>query len=196
MRGGVRPAGVVLRLALATLLPLGAFALAACEDSMSAGVADESLTSIEAQAVTYGMSSFLTTEGIRSGSVFADTSFHYQDSTVVRMYGVQSTIFNEQGRELAMVRADSGRLNQRTEQMTAWGDVEVSLPGRNCRIFTSEIHYDPPTQQIRSDAPVRFEEGGRVTTGAAFASDLRFERFRISSPVGPANICRDGAGGF
>jgi LPS export ABC transporter protein LptC len=170
-------------------------ALASCEPPTSAGVADAALTQIDSDYVSYEMRSFLTTEGVRSGTVYADTAFVYEDSATARLFGFQMTIFDERGVEQAFVVADSGRLNQRTEEMTAWGEVVVDLPARSCRITTTEIQYDPPGRQIRTDAPVRFEQGGRVATGNGFVSDLMLESFRIQQLVGPFNICSVAGGG-
>jgi LPS export ABC transporter protein LptC len=85
---------------------------------------------------------------------------------------------------------------QRSEEMDAWGNVVVDLPARNCRITSDEIHYSPPSQQIRTDKPVRFEQNGIVVTGAGFSSDLQMQNFRILRPVGPLlSLCNAPQGG-
>jgi LPS export ABC transporter protein LptC len=156
--------------------------------------ADPSLTSMDADFVTYGMDSNLTTEGVRSGRVHADTAFFYETSTEWRMHGVRMTVFNEQGVDQATVVADSGELNEASQQMVARGNVAVELPNSSCQIETSELHYDPINEQIRSEQPSLFRQGGRTLTTAGFTSDLRFENFTFRQPVGPANICARAGG--
>ena len=56
----------------------------------------------------------------------------------------------------------------------------------------ASIHYDPPLNQIRTEAPVTFEQGGRVTRGASFSSNLTFDNIIIRYPQGPASICSSG----
>jgi LPS export ABC transporter protein LptC len=156
--------------------------------------ADPSLTGVDADFVIYGMESYLTNEGVRSGRVQADTAFMFEATTEWRMHGVRMTVFNELGVDQATVVADSGQLNEATEQMVARGNVVVELPNTSCTIESSELHYDPLAKQIRSEQSTRFLQGGRVTSAAGFTSDLEFRNFSLRSPVGPANICQQTGG--
>jgi LPS export ABC transporter protein LptC len=150
---------------------------------------------MDASFTTYSMESYLTTDGVRSGQVHADTAFFYEDTSQWRLLGVRMTVFDELGASQATVVADSGRLTQSTEQMTAWGNVQVELPNSSCRIASSTLDYDPVVGEIRTDQPVEFRQGERVTRGSGFTSDLEFENFTIRSPVGPINICSRTAAG-
>lgn len=174
-----------------------ALLLAACDEPTSSGnIAGDELTSIDADNVQYDMRSIFTAEGVRSGFVTADSAFVYADSSRARMYGVEIIFEDTRGIEQARVVADSGSLVQRTEEMDAYGNVVVELPGRGCRITSEEIHYSPPTQQIRTDKAVRFEQNGIVATGAGFTSDLQMQNFDILRPSGFFfNICDATPGG-
>jgi LPS export ABC transporter protein LptC len=175
---------------LRSVAALSAWALGACTEPISTPPAGDDLTAIAADNVQYDMRSIFTAEGVRTGVVDADSAFIYADSADAHMYGVNITFENERGLELARVVADSGRLNQRTERMQAWGSVVVELPERGCRILTEEIRYDPPAQQIHTDKAVRFEQSGMVATGAGFTSDLQMTEFTILQPSGPFfNMC-------
>jgi LPS export ABC transporter protein LptC len=172
-----------------------AFALTACGEETTRPVAGDDLTAIDANSVQYDMRSIFTAEGVRTGYVTADSAFIYADTgSVARMYKVNITFENERGIEQATVVADSGSLNQQTEKMDAWGNVVVTLGGRGCRITSSEIHYDPPAQQIYTNQPVRFEQSGQVATGSGFTSDLQMNNFSIRNPVGPFSICSESQG--
>lgn len=186
----------VARRPVAGALSLLSWALAsACGAPTTAGVADEALTRIDADNVTYGMRSYLTAEGVRSGEVMADSAYmFYRDSSVVHLFTVEMTVFNERGLEHARVVADSGRLDERSERMVAWGNVVVTLPEGNRRIETSELHYDPPAESIWSDSSVVITQDGRVTRGSSFRSSLTFENWSIGNPVGAATL-RPPAGG-
>ena len=169
-----------------------AFALTACGEEATRPIAGDDLTEIDASSVQYDMRSIFTAEGVRTGFVTADSSFIYADSAgEARMFGVHITFEDARGVEQATVVADSGRLNQRTEKMDAWGNVVVTLGGRSCRITSSEIHYDPPAQRIYTDQAVQFEQAGQVATGSGFTSDLQMQVFSIRNPVGPFSICND-----
>ena len=168
-----------------------ALTLTACKEPMSTPIAGDDLTAIDAASVQYDMRSVFTAEGVRSGSVTADSAFVYADSSMARMFRVNITFEDTRGIEQARVVADSGRLNQQTEKMDAWGNVVVELSGRACRITSTEIHYDPPQQKIYTDQPVRFEQMGQVASGSGFTSDLQMQQFSIQNPVGPFSICND-----
>ena len=166
----------------AALLP--AFA-AACGDDAATPVADESLLSLGDVGVLYGMRSYLHTEGTRSGEVAADSAFEVPDSSQTRLFGMEMTLYYEDGRDRARVRADSAILNQRTEQLTAWGNVVARVLDQGIEVASSELRYDPQGQQIWSDsATVITRDDGSVTRGTAFRSDLVFQNWELANPVG------------
>ncbi|HSG50136.1 MAG TPA: LPS export ABC transporter periplasmic protein LptC, partial [Longimicrobiales bacterium] len=166
----------------AALLP--AF-VAACRDDAATPVADESLLSLGDVGVLYGMRSYLHTEGTRSGEVAADSAFEVPDSSQTRLFGMEMTLYYEDGRDRARVRADSAILSQRTEQLTAWGNVVARVLDQGIEVASSELHYDPQGQQIWSDsATVITRDDGSVTRGTAFRSDLVFQNWELTNPVG------------
>jgi LPS export ABC transporter protein LptC len=192
-RGRVR---ALARVVVASTIVALVVVVSACQQPTSnAGTADPSLTNMDASFTTYSMDSYLTTEGVRSGQVHADTAFFYEETAQWRLMGVRMTVFDEIGASQATVVADSGRLTESTEQMTAWGNVRVELPNSSCQIESTELQYDPLADEIRTDKPVEFRQGDRVTRGSGFTSDLEFENFSIRSPVGPINICSGPSGG-
>lgn len=166
-------------------------AFTACQQEpiSGSGPADPTLTGMDADYQIYGMETYLTTEGVRSGQVRADTAFFYEDSVQWRMLGVRMTVYDGQGRDQATIVADSGTRNDATQQMVARGSVVVELPNSSCHIEGSELFYDPVGEQIRSDKPAQFRQGDRTLSTAGFTSDLKFENFSFRSPVGPVNIC-------
>jgi LPS export ABC transporter protein LptC len=193
-RKGRGPRWLAATFSGSTMLAVSLVASSCQQPTSDAGTADPALLNMDAAFTTYSMDSYLTTDGVRSGQVFADTASYYEETGQWRMLGVRMTVFDEMGASQAPVVADSGRLTQNTEQMTAWGNVRVELPTSSCTIESSELDYDPVAGEIRTTKPVTFRQGGRVTTGSGFRSDLRFERFSISSPVGPANVCTRSVG--
>ena len=170
---------------MGALLPLGA-----CQAPTETPIAGAELTHIRADQVIYGMTTYLTQDGVRSGQLRADSAYYFNDSTNVQLYGVDMTVFTAQGTERAQVVADSGRLHERTERMVAWGEVVATLPEGDRKIETSELHYDPQGNRIWSDSLTTFTEGGRVTRGSCFESDLQFQSRRICSIRGAADIGR------
>ncbi|MCG6957039.1 MAG: hypothetical protein LJF04_13705, partial [Gemmatimonadetes bacterium] len=99
------------------LAPAGAAAVvmavaltAGCNKPVDTPVAAEEVQEIKADMVTYGMTSYLTVDGVRQGRVDADTAYLYNDSSEVSIIGMHVIFFDDNGRDRATVTADSGRL--------------------------------------------------------------------------------------
>ena len=157
---------------------------------------------VGADQIIYGLEEYLTHDGIRSGEVTADSAYLFRDSSVVRMYTLDMTTYTENGSPRAHIVADSGRLQQRSEEMVAWGEVVLTIIDGSRRIESTELHYDPGAGRIWSDSATTFREANRVTRGSCFDSDLEFRNVRICSIRGAADIGRvpppdssDGGGG-
>lgn len=180
------------RLPAAALLLLAP--LAACQDPAATTLADETLRELEADQVLYEMSTYATTNGIRQARIEADSAYFFRDSSVVHLQGVNMTIYGESGAERASVVADRGRMERRSEMLTAQGNVMLRIPEQNRIIESTELHYDPSGDRIWSDSATTMREGNRVTRGTCFNSDLQFRNYNVCNLRGAATGV-PGAGG-
>lgn len=161
--------------------------LAGCSREISTPVADQDLLSLEADAVVFGMSSFITTSGVREGRIEADTAYVYDDEESAQLRQMKVIFYDENGRERATVTGRTGDWNRATDRMIARGDVELFVHQDSSRIESAEIHYDPSIGRIWSDsASVRTDKDGAVTTGSSFETDLTFENIIIHDMRGGA----------
>jgi len=159
--------------------------LGACEDPSNPNIADSELTEIEADNVIFGMTSFLTTSGVREGRVAADTAFIYSDSARVYLRSMELVFYQEDGRARATVTALRGEMDTNTDAMLAQGNVVLIVHEDGRKIETSELHYDPQRDRIWSDSTtVQTLADGRVSRGTAFESDMEFRNVRIENPRG------------
>lgn len=169
----------VLMLRVATVATLFSGA-AACEQPFTTRVADEELQSMEADNVIFGMTSYLTSSGVREGRIQADTAYMFADSSLAQLRNMEIVFYDEAGREIATVTGLRGRWSQDTDEMIARGDVVLFVHSDSSRIESPEIHYDPNSDRIWSDsATVRTEQDGSVTSGSSFESDITFENILI-----------------
>jgi LPS export ABC transporter protein LptC len=170
----------------AALLAVGTV-LAACSREISTPVADHDLLAMEADAVVFGMLSFITTSGVREGRIEADTAYVYDDEESAELRQMKVTFYDENGRERATVTGRTGDWNRATDRMIARGDVELFIHQDSSLIESAEINYDPSVGRLWSDsASVRTDKDGAVTTGSAFESDLTFENIIIHDMRGGA----------
>ena len=174
---------------------VGAVCIGGCEDVQPTLVADETLVGIDADAVLFHMEDYLSSEGVRSGVVRADTAHVYNDSSEIRMWGVEMTLFHEDGSERAHVTSEQGTLDSVTEEMTARGNVVLVMNQGAQRVESPELHYDPAGDRIWSDSNSVFTRDGRVTRGTCFRSDLSFTTYSVCNIRGSAGAIRgDGPG--
>ena len=169
-------------------------ALAACSDDAATPIAEDVLERIGAENLTFGLRSYLRTDGIRTGQVVADSAFEFPDSSFTRLYAMEMSLFHENGRDRARIVADSAILHTRTEELTAWGNVVARVVDTGMTIRSPELQYDPTAQQIWSDSSTVIEqEDGSVTRGSSFRSDLEFENWSMTEPEGTIPRERPGA---
>jgi LPS export ABC transporter protein LptC len=169
-----------------SLLAAAAVALAACGDVENTTVATEFMQGIDAPVV-FGMTSYITAEGVRQARVRADTAFTFADSAKVDLRVMTVDFYDEAGVERATVRGARGEWNQETDMMVARGDVELRVHSDSSIVRSQEIHYDPQTDRIWSDsATSRTMVDGSVTRGTSFESDIEFTDIRILNVRGDA----------
>lgn len=157
---------------------MAVFALA-CTEENPTPVASAELQRMGADNLMVRMETFITTGGIREGQVQADTAFFFNDSTTAILRQARLTIYNDNGAPRATVTALHGRFDQTTNELTAWGDVVLTINEGNRRVETSELNYDPDRDRIWSDSATVMYEGGRTIRGQSFESDLEFRNARV-----------------
>ena len=172
---------------LAMALRVGALlATVACQDEQETPVASAFAQGIDGP-VLFGMSAFLTTNGVREGLVEADTAYTFQDSTKLDLRRMTVIFYDENGRERATVIGRTGEYDQESGRMVSRGDVVLRVHTDSSRIESPEIHYDPDIDRIWSDsATVRTLANGTVTRGSAFESDIDFTNVRVLNIRGGA----------
>lgn len=173
----------------ATVAAVAAVLVAACNKDVATPVAAASTQEIKADGIMYGMTSYVMAAGVRQGRVDADTAYAYNDSAEVSLKGMHVIFYDDNGRERASVKADSGRMNQRTQKMVARGHVVLVVATDGSKIESAEMNYDPDRNLIWSDsATVRTMADGKVTRGSSFKSDLEFKNVTIGNIRGGGNI--------
>ncbi len=164
---------------VAVALPL---LVGGCEEPVDTPLAPPELLELGADFVQYGMTTFLSSSGVREGRVEADTAYAFTDSSKVVLQGMRLIFYDENGGPRATVTALGGELDERTDAMIARGDVVLRVHGDGRVIETSELFYDPNRDRIWSDSTtVQTLASGQVTRGTAFESDLEFRNVRIEN---------------
>lgn len=158
----------------------------ACDGGSDTPVATEEATRYPpGVTVTWNMERVEDRDGVRTGTLRADTVIQFEEADSSYLYGLTFVLYAEEtGLERARVTADSGVSYARTNRLVARGDVVVRMSdGR--RILSEELYYDPGRDEIRSDtATTLVEVDGRETYGSCFTSDLQFQNWDLCDPRG------------
>ena len=166
----------------------------ACREEPATLVAGENVQRLDADYVVYGSESVLTVDGVRSGTVLADSAYVYEGQAENHLFGVFMTLFDELGAVRARLTSNTGVLHQRTDRMVARGNVILIVEAQNLRIESPELHYDPTGERIRSDSATTVVQDGRTTRGTAFRSDLELRNWSLENPRGAIANAPGGGG--
>ncbi len=168
-----------MRLRLLAIVVAGA-ALAACQESTGPRTADPYLN-LPADYVMGGVRHYLTEDGIRRGVLNADSAYFYNDSAKAHLRKVHLVLYNTSGQEAADLTSKAGVLDQRTNAMTATGNVVLVARSGGQRIETEELHYDPNEHRVWSTVSSTItQQGSRVTT-QGFTSDDQLQNIQMNA---------------
>ena len=168
---------------------LAVLPLAACGDGSPTPVASTELMEMTSDMIGFGNQTILTTNGVKTGLIKADTAYFFDDSTVVHMRGVDMAIYTEQGAVRATVTSRAGEYEERSQRMHAIGNVVLILPGENRRVESGELYYNPNDGRIWSDSlTTYYNERGETTRGSCFNSDLEFKNLTVCNIRGSAAV--------
>jgi LPS export ABC transporter protein LptC len=153
---------------LAGTLALVAWAAAAC------GGADQPPTTVtaadSADQIGYGVTHYLTVDGVRRMRLQADSVYAYFNSQRHQLFGLHVTFYSPDGAETSQLTAREGTYDWQTGDMEARGDVVAWSPdGR--RLTTSVLRYDRRTDQISGPEPFVWTTPQQRVEGEAFTSD-------------------------
>jgi LPS export ABC transporter protein LptC len=137
--------------------------------------------------IVFGMTAFMSANGVREGRIQADTAYTYADSAKVDLRNMTAVFFDENVNDRATVTGREGVWDQDSDYMLAKGDVVLLVYTDGSKIESAEINYDPSIDRVWSDsATVRTLADGSVTRGSSFESDIDFQNVVVRNPRGAA----------
>jgi LPS export ABC transporter protein LptC len=134
--------------------------------------------------VLFGMSYYVTVEGVRRARVEADTAFFYSPTQSAELRVVTVTFFDAQGASSSTLTCREGTYRWRTGDMEGRGDVVVvSTDGK--RLETPVLRYYQNRDEVESDSAFTyFRPPSERVAGEGFVSDPSFRSMRVKRPRG------------
>ena len=147
--------------------------LAACggaeRNVAAAGIAADS-----ADQTMWGLTQYLTKDGVNQAFLQADTAFVYEASGRVDLKHIKVTFYTAQGEPESVLTGKEGTYWTRTNQMSARGSVLVVRTADQARLRTEFLEYDPVKSEVRTDQPFVADKGEQHFEGVGFVCDPGF----------------------
>jgi len=114
----------------------------------------------------------------RKARVYSDRYETFLDS------GLKVTFYNSDSPEISTLVADSARIDDRTKNMLAKGNVVVRSESKGRRLETQLLEWDNLRQKIYSTEYVTITTPTEVINGYGFESDPNLNEYRINKVSG------------
>jgi len=181
----VATSGIGFRRAVPFLAALAILVAGACVEEPGGAVTNaDPFEGVDADFIDIDYESALTREGVRVAWVDADSSYAWDDSTSVLLFGMVLALYDSVGAPRARITSASGRLNTETQQLLARGSVVMQVDGRRTTLQSEMLEFFPNEGMIRSDSVTRAVIDGSQTSGTCFESDMTFENVTVCDIVG------------
>jgi LPS export ABC transporter protein LptC len=166
---------------------LGLLALAACQEGTKPPIAPRNPLADSADQVMFGISTFITDQGLLRAQLQADTGYFFEGSSRIEVRNEKTTFYTATGEQSAVLTSREGTYNTARSMMEARKNVVVvTTDGK--RLTTEELHYNQGTNEISSDSAFVMTEPTRELRGIGFVSDpnlINVQVKRVLSGQGP-----------
>ena len=120
--------------------------------------------------------------GKKNWTLRADYAAMYTREHLVDATRVHIDFFDEEGAQTSTLVADRGEVDQRTNDLRAYGNVRIHT-NDGVQMETDSLRFLNQAGRIVSDGFVRVTRRGDVLTGYGFESDATLEHFRLRREV-------------
>jgi len=136
-----------------------------------------------ADQVGYGVTHFLTSDGVRRMRLEADSVYAYLGPQRHELFGITVTFYDPNGVETSTLTAREGTYDWRSGNMEARGDVvTISPDGR--RLETSVLQYDRSRDRIIGPAAFRWTTPEQDMEGEGFTTDPELRNIETNQARG------------
>jgi LPS export ABC transporter protein LptC len=129
--------------------------------------------------------------GTKKWTLWAEWAAIYNEKAKVNARNVRIDFFEEDGSKFSELKADSGILSQKTNDMEARGNVVVRTED-GITLETGYLSWLNLSQKIVSDDFVKITQGTDVLTGYGLVSDPSLNEFEIKRNVQAFVIDKEG----
>ncbi len=129
---------------------------------------------------------YITRDGVQKSLVEADTAYYYEGSQSFELRVVTVTFYDADGAPTSTLTSKEGTYQTMTGAMQGRGNVVVRSTDETRTLKSQELNYDPGKNEISTDQPYTYDQGGNHLEGTGFTSDPNFQRMTTTAPRGKA----------
>ncbi len=123
-----------------------------------------------------------TSDGVRRWHLLADSADYSVKDGFTLIRDVFMTFFDDQGAEVATLRAQTGELSSETKVVNAKGEVVIESV-RGYVFYSNSLVFSEADRLVSTDAPVRMLSDELEVTGTGLKFDVDKHVYQISGPV-------------
>jgi len=123
-----------------------------------------------------------TTEGKLVYELSADTALVFEDSCRIDVVNPEVHFFNQDQQLFSILVAKSGRVNTKTSDLVARGEVHVATKDSTF-LDTDSLAWRNQEQLVSTDAPVSMRNPKGTVSGVGLVSDAGLKRIEIKNQV-------------
>jgi LPS export ABC transporter protein LptC len=116
--------------------------------------------------------------------ILADEQLVFQNGDVKYPKGMNISMYNQYGVKTTTLQGDSGKYDKIKQFYEAYGNVVVTNHEEQQTLYTTQLAWDQPKREIKTDKPVRIITLYERLEGVGLVSDEAFKRYRIYKPTG------------
>lgn len=122
--------------------------------------------------------------------LYAKRARIYQDRMETLLDSGLKVLFysKETGQRISRLTADSARIDDRTKNMLAMGNVVVISDSNMTKLETPELEWINARQLLYSTAKVKITTANEIINGRGFESDPKLDRYKIKNVSGITQI--------
>ncbi|MCS7018919.1 MAG: LPS export ABC transporter periplasmic protein LptC [Cytophagales bacterium] len=112
----------------------------------------------------------------------------FQNGDVKYPKGVKISRYDPYGVKISTLRGDSGSYDKARQLYQAFGNIEVENLQLQQRLYTTQLDWDQPKREIRTDKPIKIVTPDEILEGVGLVADESFTRYRILRPSGVFSV--------
>jgi LPS export ABC transporter protein LptC len=135
-----------------------------------------------------GVETLYSDNAIIQLKIEAPEQFIFQNGDVKYPKGVKISRYDAYGKKISTLRGDSGSYDKTRQLYQAFGNIVVENLELNQRLYTTQLDWDQPKREIRTDKPIKIITPNEMLEGVGLVSDESFSRYRILRPSGTFSL--------